>query len=93
LLSIFFSNAGLLADTYYVSPIGSNRNSGSIQQPWQTIMHAVRNTVPGDTILLRGGKYPKEEDIWIRSKYGQGGEIGKWKTIKSFPGDIVYLSQ
>ena len=81
------------ANTFYISLDGSDSNNGSIGQPWLTVMHAVKKTTPGDTILLRGGKYPKQREIWIRGKYGHGGQQGKMKTIKAFPGEIVKLSQ
>ena len=44
--------------TYYVSPTGSDSNSGlSSSTPWQTVTK-VNNTVlhPGDTVLFQGGQ-------------------------------------
>ncbi len=46
-----------LADTYYVSPAGNDANPGSQNQPWQTIQHAVDQTLPGDTVLVENGVY------------------------------------
>ena len=92
-LVILLNSICSFAKTYYISLDGSDNNNGSIEQPWLTVMHAVKKTAPGDTILLRGGNYPKQREIWIRGKYGHGGQAGKMKTIKAFPGEIVKLSQ
>ena len=43
--------------TYYVSPVGSDTNPGTITEPWFTIQHAADTMVAGDTLLLRGGTY------------------------------------
>lgn len=89
----FVSDICSFAGTYYISANGSNYNNGSITQPWSTIMHGIRNTVPGDTILLRGGTYPQQEEMWIRNGAAHGGTSGKWKTIKAYPEETVRLSQ
>ncbi|MEM9925060.1 MAG: right-handed parallel beta-helix repeat-containing protein [Cyanobacteria bacterium P01_D01_bin.50] len=49
-----------VGSTYYVSPNGSDNNSGTQQQPWKTINHAVSRDSPvtaGDTILVQPGTY------------------------------------
>ncbi|MFK7748462.1 MAG: T9SS type A sorting domain-containing protein [Kordia sp.] len=55
LIYLFFLNT--YATTYYVSPSGSDTNSGtSVADAWQTIAHI--NTInfqPGDIILFEGG--------------------------------------
>ena len=46
--------------TYYVSPNGNNDNSGTKNQPWKTVNHAVREdsaVKAGDTILVQPGTY------------------------------------
>ena len=90
--SLFFYAASF-AGTYYISLDGSDSNNGSIRNPWKTVMYAVKKTAPGDTILLRGGTYPEQREIWIRGKYDHGGKAGQWKTIKNYPGEKVKLSQ
>lgn len=45
---------------YYVSPSGSDENSGSQNQPWKTINYAVSEDSPiaaGDTVLVQPGTY------------------------------------
>ena len=80
LLLLIITQNLVWAGTYYVALNGSNSNNGTIASPWYSIMHAIRNTAPGDTILIRGGLYPQQDEIWIRNNYGHGGEEGKWKT-------------
>jgi hypothetical protein len=41
----------------YVSPTGSNSNSGDQSSPWQTIRHGLENISPGETLEIAGGTY------------------------------------
>src|SRR5262249_55178463 len=75
---------------FYVSPAGSDSNSGSLTSPWKTITHAVLGTHPGDTIFLRAGTY-REAEIWIRDIRGMGGSPGKFKTIQNYNGEQPVL--
>lgn len=43
--------------TYYVSPTGSDGNSGSQDYPWATITHASSIASPGDTVIVEDGTY------------------------------------
>jgi hypothetical protein len=45
------------AATYYVSPSGDDRSSGSASAPWRTVDKAARTAVAGDTVLFRTGLY------------------------------------
>ena len=54
---IIFLAAPLGAATYYVSPSGSDANSGTLGQPFQTLQAAVTHLSPGDTLLIRQGTY------------------------------------
>ncbi len=78
---------------YYVALNGSDDNDGSVNAPWKTIMYSIQNSGPGDTILVRGGNYPEQDEIWIQNSLSQGGAPRKWKTIKAFPGEIAKISQ
>lgn len=49
--------AGAWAATYYVSPSGSDNNSGSSNSPFQTIQHAANIVQPGDTVIVENGTY------------------------------------
>ncbi len=74
-------------EIYYVSPTGSDGNSGSQKNPWATVEHAARKSKPGDTIFVRGGTY-QEGEVWLRAVHGHGGTQGKLLTIKAYPNEI-----
>lgn len=80
-------------NAYYISPNGNDSNNGSIDRPWKTIMKAVENTKPGDTVYMRGGDYIYQGnyEAWIRSDHGHGGSEGKYWTLSAYPGERVYL--
>ena len=54
-LALFVNTA--LANTYYVSPVGSNSNNGSIGNPWLTITYAISQVSSGDIINVEAGIY------------------------------------
>jgi len=66
---------------YYVSLTGSESNSGTIDAPFQTINTALSHTVPGDTVMVRGGTY-NEKVVFPRS-----GVADKYITLKAFRGE------
>ena len=53
----------LSATEYYVSPNGSDENSGTIGAPFQTIQHAADLMQTGDNCYLRSGTYHEEIEI------------------------------
>ena len=54
--SLLSTNAD--AATYYLSPVGSDSQSGiSSSHPWRTFRFAISKLRPGDTLLLLDGKY------------------------------------
>jgi parallel beta-helix repeat protein len=46
-----------LAGTYHVAPHGSDRGKGSEDRPWKTLIHAVNQLGPGDTLIVAPGRY------------------------------------
>lgn len=74
------------ANDYYVSTVGSDSNPGTISQPFQTISKGIGVANPGDTILIREGKYPGF-NINLR------GKKDAWITIKSYPGEHVTIDK
>lgn len=50
----------VLADTYYVSPTGSDDDAGTADHPWVSLEHAAAQASPGDTVILTPGEYPGE---------------------------------
>jgi parallel beta-helix repeat protein len=85
-LFLLLAHTNAQGATYYVSVGGNNANDGSLASPWRTLVHAVRTTRPGDTVLVREGTYTDHE-IWIRDKFGWGGVPGRMKTIAAYPGE------
>jgi hypothetical protein len=53
--SAFPANAS--AAVYYISPNGSDFNSGTSFSPWKTFTTAIPRLQPGDTLLLKNGTY------------------------------------
>jgi len=43
--------------TYYISPTGSDTNSGTIQAPWQHLQKAFETLTAREVACLRGGTY------------------------------------
>ena len=70
---------------YYVAPDGDDSNPGSRQAPWVTPGYASRQLQPGDTLIIRDGRYVLsryDEDIVIPAS----GSPGAWITIKGEEG-------
>ena len=56
-LALLLLTPAVFGATYYISPDGSNDNSGSQQHPWKTIAKANEMLGPGDTVILAAGRY------------------------------------
>jgi uncharacterized repeat protein (TIGR02059 family) len=64
---VFISLSSILyANTYYVSTIGKDSNSGTISSPWLTWQKAFNTAQAGDTVYFRGG-------IWYPKSYTDDG--------------------
>lgn len=75
--------------TYYVSPDGQDGGRiglGTLENPFQTIKSATGIMKPGDTLILRGGRYNELIDL-----YNKNGSADAWFTVKSYPGEKVVL--
>ena len=67
---------------YYMSPSGSDSNSGTISSPWKTVGFASSKLKPGDTLYARGGTYT--------GQYGWNSPSGTSLapiTWKAYPGE------
>lgn len=76
LLVIFFTMFPVLAHggTYYISPTGSNSNSGtSSGAPWLTFDFAIPKLRPGDVLLLEDGTYNPKVTGWANINCSTGG--------------------
>jgi hypothetical protein len=45
------------AAEYHVSPLGSDAASGTVEQPWKSVQHAVNSATDGDTVWVDDGVY------------------------------------
>ena len=77
---------GKQAMEYYVSPNGSDNNSGTLDSPWQTLEYALGRLSPGDVLNLRGGIY-YEHEIKVDLKGTASAPI----TIRSYPGERAVI--
>ena len=56
------------AEIYFISPNGSDQNSGSLEKPFATITKAQSKVKPGDTVYIRGGTY-KIDNSHVNRQY------------------------
>ena len=88
-LLIVSAMASPLFSAYYVSPEGSDLNSGTYEAPFITFSHAISLVQPGDSIIARGGTYALSAKISISgSKSGTDSTRIYWITP---PGERALL--
>jgi hypothetical protein len=80
--SITKPNAG---QSYYVSPNGSDANTGAISDPLRSINTALSKAVPGDTVFVRHGTY-NEKVLFPKS-----GRLDKFITVKTYAGEQAVI--
>jgi hypothetical protein len=71
---------------YFVAVDGHDLASGTREQPWGTVAHALTKVGPGDSILVRGGIY-RQQVLIDGNTGGISGAPGKPITIRSAPGE------
>ncbi len=71
--------------TYYVSPTGSDSNTGTEAQPWRTIQKAADTLVAGDTVYIKAGTYQE------RVVPQNSGSAGNYILYAAYPGDTVTI--
>jgi polysaccharide biosynthesis protein PslG len=54
-----------LADSFYVSPQGSDSNPGTEALPWRTVSHAASTVGPGATVLIAPGTYAEAATLLV----------------------------
>lgn len=80
LLFSLFVNGEAMATTYYVSPTGSDSNSGSISAPFKTIQKAADVVKPGDTVIVKDGTYTGDSRVVAITRSGNS---SAWITFKA----------
>ena len=86
-LMTIFGAINLSAKEYFVSLNGSDSNSGSVADPFLTIVKASEVAVEGDTITLRNGTYELDKPF----RPLRDGKAGKWIVYRSMPGEKAVL--
>jgi hypothetical protein len=86
-LLVISINSFLKATEIFISPLGSDKGTGAISSPLQTIQYALKRAVAGDIIYLNGGTY--RESI---SLIGKSGLEGAPITIEAIKGENPVIS-
>lgn len=74
------------AECYYIALAGSDKNTGSISEPWRTVGHAWKNSGGGDTVFVRGGIY-SDKQIWLAANQHSVKVKTSFWTLISYPGE------
>ena len=86
LISMFASFTN--AKTIYVEPAdGSPSGTGTFEDPYQSLAIALDETMPGDTVQMRGGRYFLPQTVRIN----KSGEPDNRITLMSYPGEWATL--
>jgi len=77
---------------FYVSPVGSDANPGTFDQPWQTLKKAMTTLTPGQTAYLRAGTYKEASSGSCGVQYNKlvwttSGTSSAPITISGYPGE------
>lgn len=68
-------------NTFYVSPSGNDAADGTLASPLRGINTALAKAAPGDTVIVRTGKY------YEKVKFPKSGRQEKYITLKAYPGE------
>lgn len=75
----------IVISTYYVSPLGNDSNTGTIENPFKTIQKTCNVVKAGDTIYIREGTY--KERINLQTS----GTIDNYITITNYNNENVII--
>lgn len=99
-LSVVSEAVSRPACDHYVSPSGSDSNSGSLSAPWRTANHAfnVREVTPGSVVCFRGGIYPNtvtpancpKLNCYMQT-LNSSGIPGSLITFANYPGEAAII--
>jgi lysophospholipase L1-like esterase len=85
---ILLSASAFAANSYYISPTGSDSNPGTVSAPFKSIMKAQSMASSGDTVYIRGGVYNDFQIAQTDSNYNYVHDITKSGiTYEAYPGD------
>jgi hypothetical protein len=80
--------------TYYLSPVGSDTNSGVIDAPWRHLQKAFDTLTAGQEACLRAGTYEPAGTFNTRSyrqTFSRTGEPGNPIVIQNYPGETAIV--
>ncbi|WP_407917421.1 right-handed parallel beta-helix repeat-containing protein [Kitasatospora sp. NE20-6] len=89
-LSAVLAPAAHAADTprtLVVATTGSDAAPGTLTQPLRTVQAAIDLARPGDTITVRGGRYPLTDNLTV----AHSGEAARPITLGAYPGERVVI--
>lgn len=75
----------------YVSPAGSDADSGEFAEPWRTAQHAFDAARPGDTVCFRAGTYPPRLGGEYSQALDTSGTPDKPIVFMNYPGEMAIL--
>lgn len=75
----------------YVSPSGSDANSGTVYAPWLTAQRALDAVLPGQTICFRAGTYPMSSAGRYSQTLNRSGTSSRPIIITNYPGEVAIL--
>jgi autotransporter-associated beta strand protein len=82
------ATSSALAATWYISPTGSDTNSGTASSPWRTVEKAQSTGSAGDTVICYGGTYYDSTVNSSDSTYNYVHTITKGMTFSAYPGQV-----
>ena len=75
----------------FVSPSGSDSNTGTMAAPWRTLNHAFAYVRAGQTLCLRGGTYPQTTSSGYNQYMETSGSSSSPITITNYPGEVAVI--
>lgn len=74
------------ADSYFVSPGGSDFNPGTEEKPWETIQKAAESAAPGSTVYIKEGTYYERIEVKV-----SGASAEEPIVFRNFDSDRVII--
>jgi parallel beta-helix repeat protein len=75
------------AATYYVAPDGKDSASGTEAEPFATVERAQTAAAPGDTVLIRGGRYAFSGSGTVGVAFSKSGTESALINYFAYPGE------
>lgn len=76
--------------TYIIAPNGSDNNAGTITAPFKTLNKAWAVVQPGDSVIMRGGNYAYNEQVYLEGKSGTPTQM---IHVLAYPGEKPVITK